>query len=83
MKLEGSLRKEVSDMCNFGEAIEREGIRKGRRQGRRQGKLQGKREINHLIQYLIQDNRMDDLIKSTTDSEFQEKLLREYKIGTS
>lgn len=70
MKLTENLRKDMSAMCNLGDAIEREGIRKG------------KRELNLLNKYLIRDNRIDDLIRSTTDFAFQEMLFKEYKIST-
>lgn len=74
MKLTETLRKDVSEMCNFGDAIEREGIRKGRRKGKREGK----RELNRLNQFLIRDNRIEDLIRATSDFDFQDKLFREY-----
>ena len=44
-------------------------------------RMEGKSSINQLIQALIRDNRLDDLVRSTTDSEFQEELLKEYHIG--
>ena len=45
-----------------------------------EGETKGKSSINQLIQALIRDNRLDDLICSATDSELQEKLLKEYHI---
>lgn len=74
IKLPRNLMKGMSNMCNVGEAIEQRGIRKGRRQGRREGKS----ETNLLNQYLIRDGRLDDLIKSTSDSDFQDTLFKEY-----
>lgn len=48
-------------------------------------KLEGKQEardnLNKLNQALIRDNRLEDLIRSTTDLEFQEELMREYHIS--
>ena len=45
------------------------------------GKTEGKAVVNKLIQALIRDNRQEDLLRSTTDQEFQEELLREYRIS--
>lgn len=36
--------------------------------------------INELIRLLMQDKRMDDLIRSTSDPDFQEQLLKEYRL---
>ena len=49
-------------------------------QGLQQGIQQGQQKINQLNQKLLQDNRMDDLLRATQDSTFQEKLLKEYGI---
>ena len=48
-------------------------------QGIEQGIIQGMNTINELNDYLIRENRIDDLRRSTTDSEFQAKLLSELK----
>lgn len=45
------------------------------------GKAEGKAVVNKLIQALIRDNRQEDLLRSATDQEFQEELLREYRIS--
>lgn len=34
-----------------------------------------------MNQALIRDNRLEDLVRSATDSELQEELLKEYHIG--
>ena len=49
-------------------------------QGLQQGIQQGQQKINQLNQKLLQDNRMDDLLRATQDSTFQEILLKEYGI---
>jgi hypothetical protein len=49
--------------------------------GKELGKKIGKEEMNQLILHLKKDNRIDDLIRSATDAEFQEKLLKEYNIN--
>lgn len=48
--------------------------------GKAEGKAEGKAGINKLIQALIRDNRQEDLLRSTIDSDFQEELLKEYCI---
>ena len=51
---------------------------------RLEGKIEGKKEatdsLNKLNQALIQDNRLEDLVRSTTDLKFQEELMHEYHI---
>lgn len=55
-----------------------------RLEGKIEGKIEGKKEakdsLNKLNQALIQDNRLEDLIRSTTDLKFQEELFQEYHI---
>ena len=51
-----------------------------RLEGKSEGEKAAKAYLNKLNQALIRDNRLDDLLRSTTDPEFQEKLLREYHI---
>lgn len=52
-----------------------------RLEARAEGRAEGKAEINMLNQALIRDNRQEDLMRSATDQEFQEELLREYSIS--
>ena len=42
---------------------------------------EGKADINKLNQALLCDNRLDDMVRSTTDPNFQEALLKEYHIS--
>ena len=49
------------------------GIRKGKEDGERETAAM----FNQLIQYLISQNRIDDLNRSTTDKEYQDKLIAE------
>ena len=66
-----------------------EGLAEGRTEGRAEGLAEGIAEgrasgialINQLHSLLINDGRMDDLKKSINDSEYQEKLIREYKLN--
>ena len=72
--------EEEADMCYALDAIIRDAEKKGKRQGARQGVKQGIDRTNRLIQLLLADGRQDDLLKSTTDTLFQQKLFREYHI---
>ena len=49
---------------------------------RMEGEIKGRKTLNELNQALIRDNRLEDLVQSTTDPEFQEKLMQEYHIST-
>ena len=51
-----------------------------RLEGKIEGKLEAKDSLNKLNQALIRDNRLEDLIRSTTDLKFQEELFQEYHI---
>lgn len=48
--------------------------------GLNEGLVEGHSHINALNRLLIRDNRMDDLIRSTSDAAFQEQLIKEYHI---
>lgn len=48
---------------------------------RMEGEIKGRKTLNELIQALIRDNRLEDLVQSTTDPEFQEKLMQEYHLS--
>ena len=58
-----------------------EGRREGEIKGRREGEIKGRREerilLNELTKKLIEANRLDDLKRATTDSEYQQKLITE------
>jgi hypothetical protein len=65
----------------LGEKIgEKRGEKRGKELGQKIGKEEMNQQMNQLILHLKKDNRMDDLIRSATDAEFQKKLLEEYKI---
>ena len=46
-------------------------------EGRSEGEQIGKEQINKLIKYLLEQGRNEDLEKAVSDSEYQEKLLKE------
>jgi predicted transposase/invertase (TIGR01784 family) len=56
------------------------GRAEGREEGIEQGIEQGLGRINWLNSLLVRDNRTEDLVRSTSDSEFQLQLLKEYHI---
>ena len=49
--------------------------------GRAEGKAEERNDVNELNQCLLRDNRIDDLKRSTTDTEYQNSLMAEYGIG--
>ena len=55
-----------------------QGMKEGMQQGMEQGIQQSTHNINSLILRLAELGRTDDIIKSASDAEYQEKLLREF-----
>ena len=55
-----------------------QGMEQGMQQGMEQGIQQSTHNINSLILRLAELGRTDDIIKSASDAEYQEKLLREF-----
>ncbi|MBD5492607.1 MAG: hypothetical protein HDR16_10995 [Lachnospiraceae bacterium] len=45
-----------------------------------EGRREGKQEMNRLIQLLAEQNRMEDIIRSAQDAEYQKKLFEEFQI---
>lgn len=72
--------EEETDMCKAWEDIKKDERRQGVKQGVKQGIKQGRGRMNKLVQLLLADGRQNDLLKSTTDTVFQQKLFREYHI---
>lgn len=68
------------NMCEVADRLEKIGRQKGRREGRREGIHEGEERINILNQRLISENRLNDLIRSITDTAYQNKLMVEYGI---
>lgn len=64
--------KEVFTMTILGQMIEEMGIEKGTKQGQNR--------VNQLNQHLINTNRLDDMIKSASDTEYQKKLFAEFNL---
>lgn len=68
------LEKEVNDMCNFSDAVERRGLQRGIQQGIQQGID----KVNVLNARLVDDERIDDLRRAIKDDGFRQKLFEEY-----
>ena len=80
--------RRVSEMCNWSEAIaEREykkglksGIERGIEKGIEQGIEQGESRLNELNRLLVKNDRIDDMIKATTDEAFRMVLYAEFQL---
>ncbi|MDD3414259.1 MAG: hypothetical protein PHY47_09685 [Lachnospiraceae bacterium] len=55
------------------------GEQKGRELGLREG-LEQVKKVNELNKKLVELNRVDDILKSSTDEEYQQKLFEELGI---
>mgnify|MGYP004582076553 CR=1 FL=1 len=77
-QIKASEKTEVKYMQSWEERIliKQEGIAEGIAKGERIGL----ERINRLNQKLIEQGRFDDLTKATSDSSYQEKLLKKFKI---
>ena len=60
------------------EGREAEGIEKGIEKGREKGREETTVLLNKLTQLLLTDNRIEDLQRACTDTEYQKQLLQEY-----
>ena len=84
--------KEVKEMCEALKELMKDeldaahesgmqrGIECGMQRGMQRGMHDGQARVNTLNQYLIQANRTEDLLRSTTDEEYQEQLFQEFGI---
>ena len=77
-QIKASEKTEVKYMQSWEEKIliKQEGIAEGIVEGERIGL----ERINRLNQKLIEQGRFDDLTKAVSDSVYQKKLLKEFKI---
>ncbi len=57
-----------------------EEYRKGKEEGKLEGKLEGQERINRLNLYLKEADRVDDLLISLENSEYQQQLLDEFDL---
>ena len=57
-----------------------EGLAEGREEGLAEGRKQEAERMDKLVSELLKTNRIDDLKKATSDSEFKSKLFREFNL---
>jgi hypothetical protein len=73
------------DQENHDRILKEDSLEKGKKLGKelgeKIGETRGKELLNLLNQKLVSDQRIDDLVRATTDPEFQKKLLEEYNIN--
>ena len=76
--------KEGDIMCEALEELMKDELeaqlQKGKEIGQKMGKLQGETRVNQLNQKLIALGRMDDILKSVSDTVFQQKLFKEFNL---
>ena len=60
--------------------MKEEGRREGREEGIREGLREGEQKVNRLNQLLAEQNRIEDIIRSAQDAEYQKKLFEEFQI---
>ena len=72
--------RRVSEMCNWSEAIAEREYNKGLKSGIERGIEQGESRLNELNRLLVQNDRIDDMIKATTDEAFRMVLYAEFQL---
>ena len=60
------------------DAARQSGLQEGQERGLECGLERGQERVNILARRLIQLNRINDLLRSTTDKEYQEQLFQEF-----
>lgn len=72
--------RRVSEMCNWSEAIAEREYNKGLKSGIERGIEQGESRLNELNRLLVKNDRIDDMIKATTDEAFRMVLYAEFQL---
>lgn len=72
--------RRVSEMCNWSEAIAEREYKKGLKSGIERGIEQGEGRLNELNRLLVKNDRIDDMIKATTDEAFRMVLYAEFQL---
>ncbi len=80
--LQKEAKKEGVNMCEILDKVENRGIAIGEIRGEKRGREEMADEINQLNAILLKQNRMDDLIRTLTDRNYQRQLMAEFGIGT-
>ena len=75
--LEELMKDELEAQMQKGKEI---GQEIGQKMGILQGERQGETRVNQLNQKLIALGRMDDMLKSVSDTVFQQKLFKEFSL---
>ena len=74
--------KEAKSMCQALEELMKEEFAakrtEGERIGEERGKERGQSRVNELNKRLAQAGRIDDIIKASSDREYQERLIKEF-----
>ena len=55
-------------------------LREMMRDERKEGERESLERVNKLIQLLAAQNRIDDIVKSASDSDYQQKLFKEFNL---
>ena len=78
------LGKEMSSVCNMGEAIRRKAEQKGWNEGHssgwNEGHSSGENQMSALITKLKEMNRIDDVFRAAEDKQYREKLYKELQL---
>lgn len=61
-------------------AIKQEAYEDGFEAGQEDGRNKAMEQLGVLVQRLLEENRQEDLKRAVSDREFQQKLLKKYKI---
>lgn len=72
--------EEEGDLCKALDEIKRHAEMKGEKRGEKKGAEEMNRRTNKLIQKLLVEGRQEDLLRSASDSRFQQQLFRKYHI---
>lgn len=76
IEMDQELEKEMTTVCNLGEGI----ARKSRDEGLAQGVAQGMNKVTQLMAKLCSLKKYQDVEKASTDPEYLQKLLEEYRL---
>ena len=58
-----------------------EGLQEGRQEGRQEGERKAQKEMAGLMNYLLSNGRGEDALKASTDENFLNQLLAEFRGG--
>lgn len=72
-------RAEVLRMCLF-EYDQEKHLQQERDDSKEEGRREGMDRVNRLVELLLSQGRQEDLKRSVTDREYQEKLMKEFGI---